>query len=216
MKQKILLIDDDPYVHKGVAALLEPHYQITHAYSIIEVEKLLKNHRFDLAILDLDLKREGYGIDLIPQLQAVDCKVLILTTMFDHESILGCLRAKVNGFAQKQDRTLNLLETVRGVLAGNYMVDPALIAEITREENRLPTFGVREEELMALLFTNSTATSEELAEVMHVTPGRINNMLGTLYRKTGVHKRPQLLAELKRRGYRPKVPEKITQHDTEK
>ncbi len=210
MKQKILLIDDDPYVHRGVATLLEPHYRITDAYEIVEVAPLLKKQKFDLAILDLDLKNLGHGIDLIPVLQAADCKVLVLTTMFDHESIFGCLRGKVNGYLQKQDRTVELLDMVRGVLAGGYMVNPDLIAEITREENRLPTFGVREEELIGLLYTRPTAYAEELAEAMHVSPGRINNMLGTLYRKTNVHKRPQLLTELKRRGYRPKVPEEVS------
>lgn len=86
------------------------------------------------------------------------------------------------------------------------MTDPTLIAELTRDENRLPKLGWRERELVDLAFFAPTLTCAYYAEQMHLSEGWVNNMFSKLFVKVDVHNRQQLLAELKRRGYRARVP----------
>lgn len=204
MKQKLLIIDDDPYSIQGVTALLSEHYDVFGAFTVNEMEKLFKKHTFVLVILDLDLKKGGHGLDLIESIKAQGCKVLVLTNAFDQESILGCLRAQVNGFVPKQEKTEQLLTKVQGAIAGHYMTDPALIAEMARKDNRLPKFGWRERQLLDLIYADPFATSLQYAIKMNLAEGTVNNMFARLYAKLDVHQKAQLVAEVKRRGFRPR------------
>jgi DNA-binding NarL/FixJ family response regulator len=206
MKQKILMIDDDPYAIQGVTVLLCEQYDVVGIHTAAEMGKMLKKHKFALVILDLDLKKAGHGLDLIETIKQHGCKVLVLTNAFDQESIFGCLRAEVNGFVPKQDKTTELMSKVQGAIAGHYMTDPTLIAALTRDENRLPKLGWRERELVDWAFFAPTLTCAYYAEQMHLSEGWVNNMFSKLFVKVNVHNRQQLLAELKRRGYRGRVP----------
>jgi DNA-binding NarL/FixJ family response regulator len=203
MRQKILLIDDDPYALAGIRVALKDEFELCHITGPANLERLLRKHRYDLVILDLDLKEAGNGLDLIATIQRNKCKVLVLTTVFDHESIAACLKAKVNGFVPKRDDDALLLGRVKGAIAGYNMTDPGIVAMFTRQSEKMPRLGYREMELIDLAFLNPFATNAELADRMDSTPGNIGKMFHKLYIKFQVNKRAQLLAELRKFGYRP-------------
>ena len=207
MKQKILILDDDFYAAAGIATFLQVYFDVQISCNVGDLAGLLDSVAFDLVILDLDLKEQGYGLDLVATIQAAGPKVLVLTTLVDKETMLGCTRAGVNGYVRKSEQPEGLLEKVRGALAGHLVTEPSLLADMLAPENQLPNLGWREIELIDLTIENPNVTLEELAEKIILSKGRIKNIFQTLYRKFNVHKRGQLLVELKRLGYRPHIDE---------
>lgn len=212
MRQKILMIDDDPYAIRGVRSVLQDEFEVCGVTSPASLGPLLKRHRYPLVILDLDLKQAGNGLDLLATLQRNECKVLVLTAAFDHESIAACLKAKVNGFVPKRDNPALLLERVKGAIAGHNMTDPEIVATITRQIEKMPYLGYREMELIDLAILNPLATNAEFAEWMDTTPGNIGKMFHRLYIKFQVNKRAALLAELRKFGYRPNTGDDTKRH----
>lgn len=203
MRQKILMIEDDPYTIMGVRSVLKDEFELCAVNTPANLGPLLKRHRYALVILDLDLKEAGNGLDLLATIQRHDCKVLVLTTAFDHESIAACLKAKVNGFVPKRDDAALLLGRVKGAIAGYYMTDPEIVAAITRQNEKKPNLGYRELELIDLAFRHPFATNADFAKWMDTKPGNIGKIFHRLYIKFKVNKRAQLLAELRKFGHRP-------------
>lgn len=203
MTESILIVDDDPFAADGIAQFLRGHYSTQAVFTFADMLTILKKQRFDLVILDLDMKQQGNGIDYIRLIKETGTKVLVLTTAVDQQSLFSCFRAEVNGYVVKSDQPETLLKKVQGALDGHLMIKPSLLAEATNPDNSPPVFGVREGELVDLFFRHPMASNADLADMINLSEGRVKNMMQAIFKKSGVHKRHELLAELRRRGYRP-------------
>ena len=207
MTESILIVDDDPFAANGIAHFLRDHYSTQAVSTFTDMRVILKKQRFDLVILDLDMKQQGNGIDYIRLIKETGTKVLVLTTAVDQQSLFSCFRAEVNGYMVKSDQPETLLKKVQGALDGHLMIKPSLLAEAINPDNAPPVLTGRESELVDKFFANPLATNADLAEMINLSEGRVKNILQEIYRKAGVHERHELLAELRRRGYRPIVAE---------
>ena len=203
MAQKILILDDDPFVIQSMAEILNGHYEVLAAFTTADTLALLKKHIFALTILDLDLGKQGSGLDLIQAIRAKCSKVLVVTTSDNEANLLACLRAEVAGFVHKRKAILNLLALVKGAIAGHNMTDPALLKDLTEEKIRLPRFSWRENQLINLLYRHPDASTAEYATMMNLEPGSVKNIFTHLFDKMAVRKKISLLEALKARGHQP-------------
>ncbi|MEN9865881.1 MAG: hypothetical protein RL748_1471 [Pseudomonadota bacterium] len=202
MKQKILVVDDDPYAVAGVVTALRSKYDVVSAKNPADMEEKLKNNTFALVILDLDFKKRGNGLDHLASIQERGNIVLVLTNEFDQASINTCLRAQVAGYVLK-DSKHDLVAKVNGAVLGQNVTDTALLADFANEK-RLPKFGWQEVKLIDYIFASPFATETQYANWMGLAAGTIGNKFSSLYAKLGVHSKHELLAELKRLGHRPR------------
>lgn len=204
MTESILIVEDDPFAANGIINELRDHYDVQAALKVADMKQLLQKQRFDLVILDLDLKDDGSGINYISMIKETGAKVLVLTTAVDLASLLSCFRAEVNGYIRKRGET-ELLKKVQGALAGHLMIHPKLLSEATNPSNELPAFGFREAQLIDLFFANPLASNGELGDMLNLSGGRVKNMMQAIFKKMDIHDRHELLPELRRRGYQPTV-----------
>ena len=56
MTQTILIVDDAPFAANGIAQFLRGHYNTQAVFTFVDMLTTLKKQRFDLVILDLDMK----------------------------------------------------------------------------------------------------------------------------------------------------------------
>lgn len=207
MKYSILIMDDDPFAVDGIARVLQGHYDVTSVYNVAAMRQHLKQQRCDLVILDLQLGQDGSGIDYIRMIKDTGAKVLVLTAAVGLESLLICFRLQVNGYIRKWEEPETLLKKVQGALEGHLMINPKLLLEIIKPENKPPAFGRRELELVELAFAHPEASNAELADMMNLSDGRVKNLFQSIYKKIHINKRAELIPELRRRGYRPGMEE---------
>ena len=202
MTKSILIVDDDPFAVDGITRVLRGYYSVFAAHTVAEMLQILKTQRFDLVILDLNLGDDGSTIDYIRKIKDTGALVMILTTTVNLECVRVCFRLEVNGYVHKQEASEALLKKVQGVLEGHLMISQKLLLEATKPENELPPLGRRESELVELLFGQPLASNLELADMMNLSEGRIKNLFQAMFKKMGVHRRGELVQELRRRGYR--------------
>jgi DNA-binding NarL/FixJ family response regulator len=183
MTQTILIVDDDPFAANGIAQFLRGHYNTQAVFTFGDMLTTLKKQRFDLVILDLNMKLQGNGIDYIRLIKETAAKVLVLTTAVDQQSLFSCFRAEVNGYVVKSDQPETLLKKVQGALAGYLMIKPSLLAEATNPDNAPPLFAVREAELVDKFFANPLASNAELADMINLSEGRVKNMMQAIFKK---------------------------------
>ncbi|MFO7541785.1 MAG: response regulator transcription factor [Thiobacillus sp.] len=133
---RIILVDDHTLFRKGLAELLEQSGSIEVAAftgTPDDVAALLKKHRPDVLILDLNMPGTD-GITLMQQLRAdgFDLPVLILTLSEAEEDLARALRAGANGYLLKSMEPDEVVDAILRAQRGETAVAPAMTAKLVR------------------------------------------------------------------------------------
>jgi sigma-B regulation protein RsbU (phosphoserine phosphatase) len=104
MRERILVVDDDPGMLRTVRRILDRGYEVACASSADEAETLAAQHALDLAILDIRMPGRD-GFELMSRLQATrpDLDVILMTGSLDEadEKLVRAVRQKAFYFIQK-------------------------------------------------------------------------------------------------------------------
>ena len=126
MLRNILIVDDEPILRLSLSKLLEqPHYKIMTTSGIEETKQLDSSLKFDLAIVDLNLK-DGKGTDLItalkkkqPQLQSI----LITGENSINITIVSAINQGIFYFIPKPFESEAMLNLVKKALKQTELLD---------------------------------------------------------------------------------------------
>lgn len=118
MRNRILLVEDDPFLRDGLAELMDQAGYAAHACaSAQEAQARLENGSYDLILLDIGLP-DGDGIGLCKAWRQAGCKtpVLFLTACDEEIQVVRGFDAGGDDYVTKPFRMLELLSRVRALL----------------------------------------------------------------------------------------------------
>jgi DNA-binding NarL/FixJ family response regulator len=207
--KKILIIDDHELVAESINAALRNEFEVITANSAIEMRSRLQESAFALVVMDLDLSDGSSGIDLLPELKEQNIPVIILSGTATIEDLRVCVGLGIKGFVPKRKGgSEKVVKAVHGVIAG-YSVFPDGFFEDLRlmDEDAIPHMSQRERDVLdQLLSLPIPPDNDVIAENLHVSVGRVANLMSFLYVKFEIKDRAGrhvLVAEARRRGYYP-------------
>jgi DNA-binding NarL/FixJ family response regulator len=131
---RILTVDDHPLMRAGLAALLgsEPDIAIVAEASDgrAAIEQF-RTHRPDITLMDLQMPGIR-GIETIAAIRAEfpDARIIVLTTYSGDVQALRAIKAGASGYLLKSMVRKELLETIRGVHAGQRRIPAEIASEI--------------------------------------------------------------------------------------
>jgi DNA-binding NarL/FixJ family response regulator len=122
-KIKVMLIDDHPVVRGGIAKFLEKEKDIEicgEADSASEAVKLINRENPHIVIIDITLKDETDGIELIKIIKSRFPDILTLCLSMYEESVYAerAIRAGAKGYVQKSSDPQNVIVAIRRILDG--------------------------------------------------------------------------------------------------
>ncbi len=101
---KILIVDDEPINRKLLGRLLEKTYNITEAADGFEALELVRNHHFDLILLDIMMPRMN-GLDVLAEIRtthsSTDLPVILVSALRDNHHIVKGIEAGANDYIPK-------------------------------------------------------------------------------------------------------------------
>jgi two-component system, NtrC family, nitrogen regulation response regulator NtrX len=114
---RVLIVDDDPAVLRGVGGLLRDEgFRTTEAQSVAEAERRLGSSDPDLLLLDLRLPGEG-GLDWLARLgHPLPLPVVVLSGEASPSDAVAALRLGAADFVEKPPSAERLLTSVRNAL----------------------------------------------------------------------------------------------------
>ena len=126
---RVLLVDDHGIVREGLRLLLRSAPDITlvgDAENGVSALSLAQQLSPNVVILDLDMPG-GDGATALRAIQekVPSVRVLILTMHAEHERLLPLLEAGARGYLSKAAASVDLIEAIRVVAAGDVYVRPA-------------------------------------------------------------------------------------------
>ncbi|MFF2305645.1 response regulator [Streptomyces sp. NPDC058128] len=197
-----LLLAEDQGMMRGALALLlgmehdmEVVAQVGRGDEIVDAALLA---RPDVALLDIELPGRS-GLDAAADLrtEAPDCRVLILTTFGRPGYLRRAMEAGAAGFLVKDGPVEELAESIRQVLRGETVIDPALAAAALGAGPN-PLTGRERDALAAAV---DGATIADIAAALHLSESTVRNYLSSAISKTGTRNRMEAVRAARRQGW---------------
>lgn len=179
-KCRILIVDDHPIVHRGLAEVLarEPDMEVCGGSDNVgealqEVEALHP----DLVVVDMGLS-DSNGIELISEISKhhSEIKTVVWSTFDEKVFAERAIRAGAMGYVNKRDAIERLIEAIRGVLKGNYCLSPGMTnrllqrASCNRRLDEDPVDRLTNRELEVFEMIGQGMTTRQIARKLELSP----------------------------------------------
>jgi len=119
MKEKILVVDDEPFIRDILKTVLQEHYDIDEAADGEDALEKLKKHQFSLVILDYKMPKKD-GLEVCRQIRKdslyLHTPVIMLTGKGETQDKIAGLEAGVDDYIIKPFEPEELLARVKMVL----------------------------------------------------------------------------------------------------
>jgi DNA-binding NarL/FixJ family response regulator len=210
-KIRVMLADDHTVLRQGIAQALELQQDMTvvaQASNGVEAVKLAKQHRPDVALLDINMP-EMDGVEATRQITAElpETGVIILTMYRRDEFIFEAIKAGASGYLLKEVELNELVKAVRTVAQGEAIIDAAVagrvMAELRAEAAPVrPTdekaLAGRDVEILRLLAEGYT--NQEIADQLSISEKTVRNRLSLVFRRLHLKNRTEAALYAMRRG----------------
>ncbi|MBK6694550.1 MAG: response regulator transcription factor [Myxococcales bacterium] len=212
MRQPVLVVEDDPFVRRGLVRQISeaPAFEVAgEAGDVKGGRELIASGKAKLGIFDLGLP-DGNGTELIALATASGMSVLVLTVWDDDESVFQALSAGASGYLLKSDAAAGRVAEALAVLRdGGAPISPTiarrLIDEFRQKAPRaelkatpeLATLTEREREIMELFAKG--ATYDEVGNMLSMSINTVRHHVRSLYRKLHVCSKAEAVTAAYRR-----------------
>ena len=198
---RVMLVDDQNLVRKGVRSLLELSTEIevvAEAADGAEALRMLPEVDPDVVLLDLRMPGMS-GIDVLQNLAEGNAvpPTIILTTFDDDELVLAGIKAGARGYLLKDVSLEDLVGAVKTVAEGGSIVKPAVTQRLLKGlENLKNEFSsldrpdpLTERETEILRLMAGGYSNKEIANSLGVAEGTVKNHVSNILSKMGVRDR---------------------------
>jgi DNA-binding NarL/FixJ family response regulator len=198
-KVRALLVDDHATFAESVARALsaEPDLEVAPCTSITAALTALQQQPVDVVLLDHDLGVERASLFLpLARQRGFGGQVLIVTAWVSDTEAKRLLRQGVAGIFVKESPLGALAESIRFVRRGGVWLDRRyryLAAADTSEAQAKAGPRFNERQRKVLRFVLEGLSNKGIAGRLHISESYVKALLQSLFRKTGVRTRGQLV-----------------------
>ena len=186
---RVLLAEDQGMMRGALALLLRLEPDIDVVGEVDRGDAVLATalrERPDVALLDIEMPgTDGLAVAADLHRQLPGCRVLILTTFARPGYLRRAMEAGASGFLAKDGPVQALADTIRRVLAGERVVDPALAAAALA----VGPDPLTDRERDALREAADGSTLADVAGRLHLSEATVRNYLSSAITKTGTRNR---------------------------
>jgi len=198
---KVMLVDDQNLVRKGVRSLLELSEEIevvAEAADGAEAIRMIPEVGPDVVLLDMRMPGLS-GLDVLKELSTLGTlpPTIILTTFDDDELVLAGIQSGAKGYLLKDVALADLVSAIRTVAEGGSIVKPAvtqrLLKGLANLQNDFSSLDQpdpltdRETEILRLMAGGYS--NKEIANSLGVAEGTVKNHVSNILSKMGVRDR---------------------------
>ncbi|MFD3514072.1 response regulator [Streptomyces sp. NPDC058657] len=198
---RVLLAEDQGMMRGALALLLgleediEVVAQVAAGDAIVDAALL---SRPDVALLDIELPgMSGLDAAALLRTEAPDCRVMILTTFGRPGYLRRAMDAGAVGFLVKDGPVEELAASIRRVLSGERVIDPALaVAALSSGPSPLTA---RERDVLNAAADGATVA--DIAARVHLSESTVRNYLSSAIGKTGTRNRMEAVRAARQQGW---------------
>jgi DNA-binding NarL/FixJ family response regulator len=210
---RVVLVDDQTLVRRGIRSLLELTGDIVIVAEAADGDEgfeAIRREQPDVVLLDARMPKKS-GLDLLRALQAEQAlpPTILLTTFDDDEVLLDAVRSGARGYLLKDVTLEQLTEAIRAVAAGGTVIRPAIteralrgLENVRRDFDALnPPDPLTKRELEILRLMAGGYSNKEIAGALGTAEGTVKNHASSILSKLGVRDRTRAVLKALELGY---------------
>ena len=192
---RIVIVDDHPVVHDGVAAQLRRYTDMVvvgHAGTGADAITVCAEERPDVVLLDLRLP-DCLAADVVPEMHRVspDSRILLFTAFPEHAAVAPTLAAGACGILVKHAGSPAIRDAIRSVVrTGTFRTGTPVPS----------TAPVTAREYDVLRLVAAGHTNPEIGAELNLSVNTVKTYLRTVMHKLGARNRAQLIANARGQG----------------
>ncbi len=202
---RILLVDDQPLIRRGLRALLKPEPDLEIVGEADNGESAidrLKTIQADVILMDIRMPiMDGVAATAAIVPIYPNTKILILTTFDDTEYVSRALQAGAAGYLLKDTPAEELVQAIQLINKGYTQLSPGLAQKliqnarppqqspISPEPDTIPELTPREQEILQLIAQGSS--NREIAQSLYISEKTVKNHITNLLAHLGLRDRTQ-------------------------
>ncbi len=206
--QRILILEDHPETREWLSGIIHQAFVRAEAHeasSLAQARKLISEHKFDLALIDLNLP-DGNGVEIISEItrSSPDTYCVVATIFDDDNYLFPALEAGAQGYLLKEQTTDEFIQNLQGIIKGEPPISPAIARKMishfrgdTAQDDK-PELSSREKEILGAIAKG--LSRNEAADVLGITSNTVASHLKSIYGKLNVSNRAQATLEALRLG----------------
>lgn len=208
---RVFLVDDHEIVRRGVADLVDSADDLSVTGQWGQFEGALQAIRQaapDVAVLDVRLG-DGSGIELCRDVRSElpDVACLMFTSFADDHALVDAGMAGAAGYALKQIRSNDLIESIRKVAQGAQLLDAAEVRMAMQrlrdsEEGKVDQLTDQESRIFELI--GEGMSNRQIANTMFLAEKTVKNYVSNMFAKLGMSRRTEAAAYAARMDERRK------------
>ncbi|MBW9154575.1 response regulator transcription factor [Clostridium estertheticum] len=201
---KVLIADDNSIIRDGLKLILDMEDNITViglASNGDEAFTLTKELKPDVILMDIRMPKCNGVIGTKKIYESYpNVKIIILSTFLEDDYIFEALKYGAKGYLLKDVESDNLAASIRTVVKGCVLIDPAVAAKIVNglSSNKVPypkkiaklTLTARETEIVKLISNGNT--NKEISKLLFISEGTVKNHITNILSKLYLKSRTQV------------------------
>ena len=220
MTTSVMLVDDHPLFRQGLRRVLEAQEGIEVIMEVADGEEALRISKQlmpDVVIMDIKLpNKNGLQVTRALKQSAPDVAVIMLTAFHDDEQIFHAIRAGAAAYFPKDVTPRRLIEAIKQVSQGNYVIDDEVldkpeaaswllqqfdqVAYVDGELNQMfSPLSPREMEILQHIAKGQS--NKEVAYDLGISRQTVKNHMTSILRKLAVNDRTQAALYAVKRGW---------------
>ena len=198
MRDRVLIVDDDPLVRSGLRLIVESDALnvIGEAADGDDALAMIAREAPDLVLLDIRMPRvDGLTVTRALRDRGDTTRVLVLTTFDTDELVLEALRAGANGFLLKDTPPAEIVAAIHRTVGGEAVLSPAatarLISAVTAEpdpliaRSRALMTALTERERDVAIAIAAGGTNQQIARDLFLSVTTVKTHISALFAKLG-------------------------------
>lgn len=219
-KTSLMLVDDHPLFRQGLRRVLEAEEDLEVIMEVADGEealRLAKQLTPDVIIMDINLPNMN-GLQVTRELKqaAPEVAVIMLTAYHDDEQIFHSVRAGAAAYFPKDVTPRRLVEAIRQVSKGNYVIDdevlnkPEVAIWLLQQFDKVAYVDGLPNEMFAPLSPREMEilqhiakgqSNKEVAYELGISRQTVKNHMTSILRKLAVNDRTQAALYAVKRGW---------------
>lgn len=221
-QDNLLIVEDHGLVRAGMRSLLEvaaPRYRVHEESSYEGAIQRLTSMPFELVFLDIDLREEGSGIDILQFIRdrELPCRAIMLSGNDDRDTVLSCIALGASGYITKAVGDGRIFErAIEAVLNDGVYLPASMIKRGARGSSAeadgahgctAESLGLSPRQCEVLYYLCQGLPNKSIANRMGIGEGTVRkSYVSDLLRFFGVTRRTELMIEVSRRRLKIALP----------
>jgi len=219
-KISVMIVDDHPLFRQGLRRVIEAEDDMEVIIEVGDGEEALRLAQKmvpDVIMMDVNIPTMN-GLQVTRSLKASlpNIGIIMLTAYHDDEQIFHAIKAGAGAYYPKDVTPRRLIEAIRQVSQGNYVIDDNVLAKsqvaswLLKQFEQISAFGgspdnlfvplsPREMEILQLIARGYS--NKEIAHELGISRQTVKNHMTSILRKLSVNDRTQAALYALRRGW---------------